>query len=87
MTASVYYRIPKKRKYCVITYDNKYYQSIDDLRKHLSAVGFSSPVIDMIVTRVMQRQVSATEMEDTLKELGTKKTNITKIMKGVVVKA
>lgn len=86
MSTSVYYRIPKKRKYCVVVYADECFQSFQALEDKLTSAGFSSAVISKIAGRIRAREITKEEMVTVLTELGKDETEISKILKGEVIK-
>lgn len=82
-----YYKIPRKKKYCVIVYNGKIFQSFEDLQQHLQEVDhFSDTVASMVLDTVAKHQVEKSAMADVLRNSGIKKKLVDKYLSGVVVK-
>ena len=82
-----YYKIPRKKKYCVIVYNGKIFQSFEDLQRHLQEVDrFSDTVASMVLDTVAKYQVEKAAMASTLRDIGIKKKLVDKYLSGVMVK-
>lgn len=82
-----YYKIPRKKKYCVIVYNGKIFQSFEDLQQHLQEVDhFSDTVAAMVLDTVAKYQVEKAAMASTLRDIGIKKKLVDKYLSGVMVK-
>ena len=81
VTRCCYYKIPRKKKYCVIVYNGKIFQSFEDLRQHLQEVDhFSDTVASMILDTVTKYQVEKAAMASVLRDIGIKKKICTEIL-------
>ena len=82
-----YYKIPRKKKYCVIVYNGKVFQSFEELQQHLQEVDhFSDTVAAMILDTVAKHQVEKAAMASTLRDIGIKKKLVDKYLSEVMVK-
>lgn len=82
-----YYKIPRKKKYCVIIYNGKVFQSLEYLQQHLQEVDhFSDTVTAMVLDSVVKHKVEKAAMVNTLRDIGIKKKMVDKYLSGVMVK-
>lgn len=82
-----YYKIPRKKKYCVIIYRRQIFQCFDDLRTYLKEVdNFSDAVAATVLDTIFAHRVGKLEIVDALLALGRTKNEIDSYLKGTIVK-
>lgn len=82
-----YYKIPRKKKYCVIVYNGKVFQSFEELQQHLQEVDhFSETVASMVADTVAKYKVGKATVVDALHGASIEKKMVDKYLTGVVVK-
>lgn len=82
-----YYKIPRKKKYCVIIYSRQIFQCFNDLHTYLKEVdNFSDAVAATVLDTVVAHRVDKLEIIDALLALGRTKGEINNYLNGTIVK-
>jgi hypothetical protein len=85
MAFNARYKIPRKRKITLIIYNDRIFQTEDELRSYLKdEKGFSDMVANMAITNIPV--VTRDEMESILKSLKVRPGNRADYLTGVVYK-
>ena len=86
-TTCGYYKVPKKKKYCVLVYKDQVFQSKEDLQSYLcNTEKFSAAVAEQIISNVSLQVKSNSEIRDQLTALKIPKTKITKYLAGTKIR-
>lgn len=84
MSTAGIYKIPRKRKMCIISYDNKLFQTRDDIVAYLENLGFTPAAADFVLQTL--RTLTLEEITAEFKAHRVSKANQELYLKGEVVK-
>ena len=83
---ATYYRIPKKRKYCLIIYNNHVYQTKEDLLSQLLKQNYSAYAANAIVENICKNSADSTVATEQLAAMGLDSKVVNKYISGIKVK-